>query len=407
MAAVDWSAPSSVVAAAIEVSPLMREVKAREAAARARLTLAGALPNPTLIGGVENEPIDLSRDRSFTMYTVGVSQLFLRGEKRRTLREAAQSELRRIEAEEATLRAEIQLDVITAWDEAAAAQNQINFSDEIARLSSMLTAAARIRYESGAGSQLDMIRARLEEDHLQQFVLDERGQHDAALERLRALLNLPESEAIPPFTHSKGHRRQPVVTSDFITRAPFILEAEVARAKTDVELARLQRKPDPTLEIRYGYRPSQKSFFSVLGRVELPIRKSTVIEPRIQEELALQDAAEARVEILRRELRAELGAAIAEQNAAAQQMRLHADVLVPESKLAFDSALTAYQNGKADLDAVLSALRTYRQLNVDYFGLLLRQYLAQDRIEGLLYGARGITSGSSASARATGGREMR
>src|SRR5207237_1060818 len=137
MAAVDWNAPSSVVAAAIEVSPRMREVKARGAAARARLVLAGALPNPTLVAGVENEPIDLSRDRSFTMYTVGVSQTFLRTEKRKTLHEAAESEVQRIEAEEATLRAEVQLDVVVAWDEAAAAQNQINFSEEIGRLSGM------------------------------------------------------------------------------------------------------------------------------------------------------------------------------------------------------------------------------------------------------------------------------
>jgi outer membrane protein, heavy metal efflux system len=407
VAAVDWNAPSSVVAAAIDVSPLMREIKARGAAARARLSLAGALPNPMLTAGVENEPIDLSRDRSFTMYTVGVSQLFLRGEKRKTLREAAENDLHRIEAEEETLRAEIQLDVVLAWDEAAAAQNQINFSEEVARFSTMLTNAARIRYETGAGAQLDVIRAALEEKRVQQVVLDEQGRRDAAVARLRVLLNLPENEVIPPFTHAKGHRRQPVVTSDFTTRATFILEAEVVRAETDLQLAKLQRKPDPVFEVRYGYRPWQKDFFSVMGRVELPVRKSTVVEPRIQEAIAWRDAAEAKVEILRQELRAELGAAIAEQNTAAQQMRLHSEVLVPESKLAFDSALTAYQNGKADLDTVLSALRTYRQLNIEYFGMLLRQYLALDRIEGLLYGARGIPTRGFAGATAGDSAVMR
>lgn len=401
-AAVDWNNPPSVVAAAIEVSPLIREIKARGAAARERLKLAGALPNPTLSGGVENQPIDLSLDRSFTIYTVGASQLFIRGEKRKSLREAAESDLRRIEAEEETLRAEIRLDVVVAYDEAAGAQSQINASEEIAKLSAMITSAARIRYETGSGTQLDVIRARLEENNVQLFVLDERGQRDGALARLRALLNLPGNEVIPPFTHSRVHRRQPVVTADFTTRATFILDAELARADAELQLAKLQRKPDPQLEIRYGYRRWQKDFFSVMGRVELPIRRSTIVEPRIQEEIARRDAAAARVEILRQELRAELGAAIAEQNAAGQQMRLHAEVLVPEAKLAFESALSLYQNGKAGLDAVLSSLRTYRQLNVDYYGLLLRQYLAEDQIEGLIYGARRSKTANASGAIAAG-----
>jgi outer membrane protein TolC len=264
----------------------------------------------------------------------------------------------------------------------------------------MITSAARIRYETGTGLQLDVIRARLEENHVQQFVLDERGQRDVAVARLRALLNVPESEVIPPFTPTRGHRQRPVVTADFITRATFILDAELARATAEVQLAQLQRKPDPQLEVRYGYRPWQKDFFSVMGRIELPIRRNTVVEPHIQEEIALRDAAAARVEILRQELRAELGAAIAEKNAAGQQMGLHARVLVPEAKLAFDSALASYQNGKADLDAVLSALRTYRQLNVDYYGLLLRQYLAEDQIEGLIHGSRRSKRGSATGAMA-------
>lgn len=393
-AAVDWNNPPAVVAAAIEASPRLREVKARGAAARERLKAAGALPNPTLSGGVENQPIDLSLDRSFTIYTIGASQLFLRGEKRKTLREAAESDVRRIEAEEETLRAEIKLDVYLAYDQAAGAQGQINATEEISRLSALITSAARIHYENGTASQLDVIRARLEEGRIQQFVLDERGQRDIAVARLRALLNLPENEVIPPFTYGRAHRRRPVVTSDFTTRATFILEAELAKAAADVQLAKLQRKPDPQLEVRYGFRPRERDFFSVMGRIELPIRYSTVVEPHIQEQIASRDAAAARVEVLRQELRAELGAAIAEQNAAQQQMNLHSGTLVPDAKLAFESALASYENGKADLDAVLTALRTYRQLNVDYLGLLLREYLAEDQIEGLIYGARGGKSGS-------------
>ena len=81
-AAIDWNDPHSVVEAAITASPSLREIDANLAAARAQLRAAGALPNPMLMAGVQNQQIDLSRDPMMTMYTVGASQTFVRGERR-------------------------------------------------------------------------------------------------------------------------------------------------------------------------------------------------------------------------------------------------------------------------------------------------------------------------------------
>src|SRR5437870_9835230 len=81
-AAIDWNDPRSVVAAAIAASPSLREIDANLAAARARLRGAAATPNPMLMAGVQNQQIDLSRDPMMTMYMVGASQTFIRGERR-------------------------------------------------------------------------------------------------------------------------------------------------------------------------------------------------------------------------------------------------------------------------------------------------------------------------------------
>src|SRR5436305_11222807 len=92
-AAIDWNDPHSVVEAAIAASPSLREIDANLAAARARQRGAGAMPNPMLMAGVQNQQIDLSRDPMMTMYVVGASQTFVRGERRDALRRAAQLDI--------------------------------------------------------------------------------------------------------------------------------------------------------------------------------------------------------------------------------------------------------------------------------------------------------------------------
>ena len=98
-AAIDWNDPRSVVEAAIAASPSLREIDANLAAARARQRGAGAMPNPMLMAGVQNQQIDLSRDPMMTMYVVGASQTFVRGERRDALQRVAQLDVKRLEHE--------------------------------------------------------------------------------------------------------------------------------------------------------------------------------------------------------------------------------------------------------------------------------------------------------------------
>src|SRR4029077_10477238 len=80
--AIDWNDPHSVVEAALIASPSLREIDAQLAVAHAQLRAAGTLPNPMLMGGVQDQQIDLTRDPMMTMYVVGASQTFVRGERR-------------------------------------------------------------------------------------------------------------------------------------------------------------------------------------------------------------------------------------------------------------------------------------------------------------------------------------
>ena len=402
--AIDWNDPHSVVEAALIASPSLREIDAQLAAARARERAAGALPNPMLMAGVQNQQIDLSRDPAMTMYMAGASQTFIRRERRESLQRAAALDVQRLEREAESRRAEIARDALVAYHEAAAAENQIAANEEIAKLAAMTADAAKARYEVGAAPQIDIIRAKLEASNVRHQVLMQRGVRDTALARLRALLHLAPSESIPSFAlhHAmENHEHAAELALSASTPAIAALESEVARAEEDIRLAKLTAKPDVTVEASYGMRPEQKDVFSVVGRIELPIRKKTTIEPRIAEAIARRDAARAQIDVLRQQLAAAFGEAMASRNEAIEQINLHVEQLVPEAKLGFDSALASYQAGKTTFDSVLGALQTYRTLNVDYFDFLRQLVVAEAEIDALQHGA---TGGSGAVAMIGGAR---
>lgn len=388
--ALDWTDPHSVVEAALAASPSLREIDAQLSAARARERGAGVTPNPMLMAGVQNQNIDLSRDPMMTMYMVGGSQTIIRKDRRDALRRAAALDVERLEHEAESRRAEIARDALIAYSEAAAAQNQIAAEEDIAKLAGAIGEAARIRYESGGAAQIDIIRAKLEENNVRHEVLMQRSLREQALARLRALLELPPDAAIPSFVlqHAMDHQAHAgEISLEHDTPAIRALQTEVARAEADIRLVKLTTKPDFNLEASYGFRPQQKDMFTLVGRIELPVRRAT-IEPRIAEAIAHRDVARAQIDVVRQQLQAAFGVALAQRNEAIEQINLHVEQLVPQAKLGFESALASYQSGRTTFDAVLGALQSWRRLNVDYFDFLRQELVAEARIEALRGGAR-------------------
>ncbi len=388
--AIDWNTPEPVVEAAIAAAPSLHEIDARIAAARARVAGAGTLPNPMLMAGVQNRQIDLSAD-PMTMYMVGASQTFVRRGRRETSQRAAALDVQQLEREREVRVAEVRRDVLIAYDEAASAANQIAANEEIATLVASTGEAARIRYETGFAPQIDMIRAKLEETNVRHAILMQRGALQQARARLRALLLLPADAEIPSFalTHSMEHHGGETSIASGMAQAPpstAVPEAAAARAEAEIRMAKLIAKPDVNLEASYGFRPQQKDMFSVVARIELPVRR-TAIEPRIAQATAERDAALAQIDVVRQQLQVELGKAIAQRDEAVEQINLHVDLLVPEAKLGFDSALASYQSGKTSFDSVIGALQTYRSLQVDYYDFLRQLLVSEALIDAIQHGS--------------------
>ncbi len=390
--AMDWSNSDAVVQAAIAVNPSLASLSAQIRAAKERVVSAGSLPNPMVMGGVQDQQIDLSTDPTMTMYWAGVSQTLVRKSRRDALRRAAELDVERLQRQYESRRAEVEREVRSAYIDAAAAQNETAATQQIATVLRSVVQASRARYETGAVPQADLIRAMLEESNIEHQLTALRRQRNVALARLLPLLNLPATMSVPLFSLQHEMQAEPERAFDATlsdsTPAIAELQIEVARAEEEIRLAKLATRPDISIDASYGLRPQQKDMFSVSGRIELPIRKATVNEPRIREAIARRDAARQQIEVLRQQLLQSLGSELVLRNEAVEQINLHVNRLVPEAKVGFESALAAYQTGKTTFDAVLGSLRTYVALNVDYYDFLRQRMQAEVAIEAIRRGAR-------------------
>ncbi len=387
----DWHDPSAVARVAAESQPAVRRIEAEVRAARERATRAGAYPNPMLMAGIRDLQVDLTQDEMMTMVMVGASQTIPRRSRRAALRSAAELDVQRIELEAASVRAEARRDALFAWYDIAAADSRITSLREVAGALESLVQTVRARYEAGSGIQADIIRASLQKSEVDHQILSATGKRRTAAARLAALLGFALTTEVPALhlphaTERRGIDQRLEIPSDHPVLSA--LRTGIERSEKEVVLARLLARPDVDVEASYGLRFEEKDVFSVVARMELPLRRSSTIEPRIREAIAEREALTARIEEQRRALLVDLATAFEAHADAARQLEFHENVLVPQSRLAAESTRAAYEGGKTPIDAVLAAEAAYLRLGTDYYDFLAQHIKAIVDFEAIQQGAR-------------------
>ena len=396
--AVDFRDRDAVVAAALDAHPTLTALEADVSAARERVLPAQALPNPMLMGGVQNKNIDLSDDEMMTMYMIGASQRLFRPEKREAARAVAELAAQGLEQQLASVRAEIERDVLLAWYDIAIADAQIETARGVREMIDAVIAAARVRYEVGNALQADVIRAQLQLSDLDHEILRLRGVRRAGAARLLAILGLPLETEVPviPIPENEEGRSVSGPPAPAAGHPALVaLESEVARAEAEIRLAGAARIPDIDLEAQYGYRAMQQDMFSLVARIELPLRNDTTVEPRVREAILRRDAAKARIAELRRAITQAMAEAYVAHEEMNEQLEFHQKVLVPQTELAFESTLAAYQTGGAPFDSILATETAYLRTRLQYYDFLARHAQAIVNYEALRRGARAATMSAS------------
>lgn len=356
-------------------------IAARRAAAQAALLLigpAGERPDPELIAGIDNLPVssgdafNLNRD-FMTMRKLGVMQAFPRREKRQLRVQRATAESARAQAVLTAEQLGTRESVAIAWIALAHAQQRLQLAESLIPRADALIVAATAAIGSGSGTATDAIAARQArialDDRVDALQLD-RDQAETMLAQWlpndagRPLGDAPDWTDLGPDAdrwRSRINHHRELLAYAAITRL----------AEADVALARVEKRPDWSVELAYADRgPTYSNMLSLQFRIGLPLFASRRQDLTIAASAATLLQIESERAAAERMHRVEVDRSYAAWLSAAKRARRYEQELLPLGDDRAETALAAYRGSGGTLHSVLSAFDAALEQRMAYVDVL-------------------------------------
>lgn len=249
-----------------------------------------------------------------------------------------------------------------------------------------LTRIAEERYKVGGGLQQDVLRAQVEVTRLLQRLALLRQRRGALEAQLNSLLLRPPETPVGPLapleksalTHSLEQLSERALADHPELRR---LDERTEQGRYAAALARREFRPDFSLGWDYLNRPGMPEMYGLRVSVNVPLFNRAQRRAAVSEAEAMQESARH----MRNAVRAELLFRVREQYLAARAsdelLTLTARGMLPQSRLALESALAGYQTGLLDFLNVLSSFATVLDNEVSYAEELARYQKALARLE--------------------------
>jgi outer membrane protein, heavy metal efflux system len=390
------SAPSAVNPGGDPVLPaLIEEAQARNpglaaaahaaAAAEARPVQAGSRPGPSLGVFYQNDGVSPSLGREpMTMLGFSAGQELPYPGKSSLRRGVAEAEagLAGLEVERARLT--LVAEVKRSYYGLVLARRLADLAREHREVWRQVQEAARVRYASAVGTQQEMLRAQMETTRLHGLHAQHHAEARLRLAELNALRGRPAETALevaaelrlePETRTAEDWRAWSEAHSPELKAAVLAVERDT-RA---VSLARLEFKPDFSVQGGGMFRGSLPPMWQVAGSLLLPSRARA--RGATAEAQARLSASQARLDDVRLRLRAVVEQRLALLEAVEQIEATYRDGLLPQAQLAVESARARYASAQGMQAGVLDALSTLLEDRTDYLRLLSAHALERARLE--------------------------
>lgn len=354
---------------AVERDAVLRQLALESQSMRERAVAEGQLGDPTLRFGAVNVPVDSFSldDEDMTMLELGVSQAFPSPGTRALARRRMEQSAVAAESVAADRRLAVQREVRRAWTELAYLARARELLASQTDWVEQMRAAARARYASGEGKQLDVLQAGLEVAMLREQQLD--LERDEAMRRAQLGRWIGEEAAARagPFSLPARAPLEPlaILESRVATHpAQLDFERRIEAAETGVDLARQGRKPGWMLDLSYGLRSgrmtdgeSRPDMLSAMVSVDLPLFRANRQDREVAAARASARGLHEMHDDHQREMRAMLAESWSLAERTAELERFYESELVPLAEQSVQAALLAYRSNRVMVDEVIAARR--------------------------------------------------
>jgi len=376
---------------ALARNPAIQAAEKRVTALRARVPQARSLPDPMLsVGWMGNiTPFDVQEGDPSSYRSISAMQeipypgkLKLRGQIAGREAEAAwwdyENARRRVVAE-----------VKSAYYEYFYAHKATEITLKNKDLLEKLTKIAEVRYQVGKGIQQDVLKAQVELSRLLQRLTVLKQQEHTAQVRLNTLLfRDPEAPLPAPAPFEKAELGESLESLYQLARQSDTgLQKDqqiIERNQLAVDLARKEYYPDLSVGYMYQNRPHIPEMHGFTFSINIPVFYKTKQREGVREateELAgIERMRESRETMLYFEVKEQYLAAKASEDLA----RLYSKAIVPQSSLALESSMAAYQVGSVDFLTLLSNFVIVLDYEVNYYRELTNYQIALAHLEPLV-----------------------
>ena len=363
---------------AAERTPQMQAQTAAIDMAQAESIAAGRLPDPELVLGVDNVPATgedaWSVDRDFmTMRKVGVMQAFPNGRKRAAQRERAAAAVSVAQTDAQRTQLEVSRATAEAWIASHSAELLLQKLRALKPEVALQAEAARTALSTGKGTAADALAAQSAINELDDRIIDAEREVQAARAELTRWIGEDAQRtfaAAPAFDELPAPRER--LLSSFHRHAPLLsYEAQLALARSEIDLARAEKRSDWSAEIAYAKRGSAFSdMVSLEFRVGLPLFSRNRQDPMIRAKRAEVSKLEAERDAELRMHTAEVTAMLAGWDAARKRIDLYESERLPLARQRSQAALAAFQAGRVELTSVLASNVAEIEAQRDYVDLV-------------------------------------
>ncbi|MFO8140977.1 MAG: TolC family protein [Marinobacter sp.] len=404
-----WAEPklelTSVINAAIENDPWLRQSVQIQDALLDESIAEGAFPDPRVTIGAASLPMDTfdTGQEAMTQATIGFTQRIPRGDSRQLGRDkktrmAGVQPFRREHR-----RVQVMQTVTHLWLDIWRSQQSIRLIEDNRGLFEQLADVAEVGYTSATmGSrQQDVIRASLELTRLEDRLTSLHAQLASGREALAEWIGpnqaqLSVTEGVPPELMRAFPAGWAETSSDALIRHPSILATDqsIDVRAIDVDLARQAYKPEWSVFAQYGYRDrapngqDRADLFSVGIGFDLPLFTGNRQDRKLSASAARLEASKTERILQIRGLQAKARAAMARIERLDERINLYQQTLLPQMEEQSRAALTAYNSDDGDFAEAVRARIAELNARVELIQIMAER--ARD-----LASFRYLTAGSS------------
>ncbi|KAF0249990.1 MAG: outer membrane efflux protein [bacterium] len=248
----------------------------------------------------------------------------------------------------------------------------INIVSKNRDLLEKFTKITEAKYAVGKGLQQDILKAQVEISKLTEQLTVLEQQREVAASKINNLLyqdlaiGLEITEELNPseFSHTLAGLNEIALSSSPVLK---MQKRKIDREQYNFQLAQKEFYPDFTVSFTYQNRPNMPEMYGVNIGVKLPIYFWQKQRPALTEAFAGLSKERKRLDSTTVNLLLKIKEKYLLITTSQKLIKLYGKVIIPQSSLSFESAISSYETGKVDFLTLIDGLSTLLNYELNYY----------------------------------------